>query len=107
MRRGAARRAAVRAHTPAPGAWTQLGEARLKLGPVLAADDAPLPAGTEPGRLAPGAVAALAVAAGALVPLAFSGGFAEHLPGAALSEAARAADRAMYEEKRRFKQHLL
>ena len=38
----------VRACTPAPGAWTLLGEERLKLGPVaVAADQPPLP----PGRV--------------------------------------------------------
>lgn len=29
----------IRAHTPAPGAWTMLGEDRLKLGPVSLTDD--------------------------------------------------------------------
>lgn len=44
----------IRAHTPAPGAWTMLGDDRLKLGPVTpvagdddALDQAPL----EPGRI--------------------------------------------------------
>ncbi len=46
---------AVRAHTPAPGAWTELGEARIKLGPVSAADDdEQAPAGLAPGALAAG-----------------------------------------------------
>ncbi|MEX3529543.1 methionyl-tRNA formyltransferase [Corynebacterium xerosis] len=44
----------IRAHTPAPGAWTMLGDDRLKLGPITpvagdddALDQAPL----EPGRI--------------------------------------------------------
>ncbi|GAA4667958.1 methionyl-tRNA formyltransferase [Gordonia humi] len=43
----------VRAHTPSPGAWTRLGDLRLKLGPVSPADDDPnVPGPLEPGRLA-------------------------------------------------------
>ncbi|WOC14196.1 methionyl-tRNA formyltransferase [Gordonia sp. MP11Mi] len=41
---------AIRAHTPAPGAWTELDDARLKLGAVTSADDDP----TVPGPLAIG-----------------------------------------------------
>ncbi|MDU0477772.1 methionyl-tRNA formyltransferase [Staphylococcus chromogenes] len=37
----------IRAHTPAPGAWTVLGDQRFKLGPVTLCDD---------GDLAPGVV---------------------------------------------------
>ncbi|MBM7369101.1 methionyl-tRNA formyltransferase [Gordonia hydrophobica] len=40
----------VRAHTPAPGSWTTLGDARIKLGPVTPADDDP----AVPTELAPG-----------------------------------------------------
>ncbi|MDL9935800.1 methionyl-tRNA formyltransferase [Gordonia sp. ABSL1-1] len=45
----------IRAHTPAPGAWTALDDARIKLGPVVpvSADDPALPvAGLAPGALA-------------------------------------------------------
>ncbi|MFT3662482.1 MAG: methionyl-tRNA formyltransferase [Gordonia sp. (in: high G+C Gram-positive bacteria)] len=49
---------AIRAHTPAPGAWTQLDQARIKLGPVTIADDAPLPDDTDPAGLAAGAIVA-------------------------------------------------
>ncbi|GAC57320.1 methionyl-tRNA formyltransferase [Gordonia hirsuta DSM 44140 = NBRC 16056] len=49
----------IRAHTPAPGAWTQLGETRIKLGPVTPADEAELPPGDrDPANLAPGQIAA-------------------------------------------------
>jgi len=42
----------IRAHTPAPGAWTTLGGVRLKLGPVTIADTDPLlPDRLEIGRL--------------------------------------------------------
>lgn len=44
----------IRAHTPAPGAWTMLGDDRLKLGPVtpVAGDDDALDqASLEPGRI--------------------------------------------------------
>ena len=44
----------IRAHTPAPGAWTMLGDDRLKLGPVppVAGDDDALDqAPLEPGRI--------------------------------------------------------
>ncbi|MFD8879164.1 methionyl-tRNA formyltransferase [Corynebacterium xerosis] len=44
----------IRAHTPAPGAWTMLGDDRLKLGPVtpVAGDDDALGrAPLEPGRI--------------------------------------------------------
>ncbi|AYJ32404.1 methionyl-tRNA formyltransferase [Corynebacterium xerosis] len=44
----------IRAHTPAPGAWTMLGDDRLKLGPVtpVAGDDDALgQAPLEPGRI--------------------------------------------------------
>ncbi|GAB23631.1 methionyl-tRNA formyltransferase [Gordonia polyisoprenivorans NBRC 16320 = JCM 10675] len=40
----------IRAHTPAPGAWTTHGDLRLKLGPVAIADS------TAPEKLAPGEV---------------------------------------------------
>ncbi|MFT4126031.1 MAG: methionyl-tRNA formyltransferase [Gordonia sp. (in: high G+C Gram-positive bacteria)] len=43
----------IRAHTPAPGAWTTLADARLKLGPVTPVPAAGVPA---PVDLAPGAV---------------------------------------------------
>lgn len=33
---------AIRAHTPAPGAWTRLDDVRIKVGPVSIADDADL-----------------------------------------------------------------
>ncbi|AVM00615.1 methionyl-tRNA formyltransferase [Gordonia iterans] len=49
---------AVRAHTPAPGAWTRLGEVRIKVGPVSIADDALLPDGSDPKSLAAGAISA-------------------------------------------------
>ena len=39
---------AIRAHTPAPGAWTMRGEERFKLGPVTSVDST---------ELAPGQVA--------------------------------------------------
>lgn len=39
---------AIRAHTPGPGAWTQAGEARLKVGPVAVTDRDDL----APGKLA-------------------------------------------------------
>ncbi|MCF8569770.1 methionyl-tRNA formyltransferase [Gordonia sp. HY002] len=43
---------AVRAHTPAPGAWTAVGDIRLKLGPVTPADDDPaVPGPLEIGQL--------------------------------------------------------
>ncbi|KJR01039.1 methionyl-tRNA formyltransferase [Gordonia sihwensis] len=43
----------VRAHTPAPGAWTMLGDARIKLGPVIPVDgDADVPGALECGALA-------------------------------------------------------
>ena len=45
----------IRACTPSPGAWTMLGEARVKLGPV---DPAPEDAASA-GALAPGQVAVL------------------------------------------------
>ncbi|WP_188492533.1 methionyl-tRNA formyltransferase [Williamsia phyllosphaerae] len=35
----------IRSATPAPGSWTELGEVRLKIGPVTMTDDEPLPAG--------------------------------------------------------------
>lgn len=35
----------IRSATPAPGSWTELGEVRLKIGPVTTTDDEPLPAG--------------------------------------------------------------
>ncbi|EGD56081.1 methionyl-tRNA formyltransferase [Gordonia neofelifaecis] len=42
----------IRAHTPAPGAWTTLGDARIKLGPVTPADgDDLVPSGLGPGAL--------------------------------------------------------
>lgn len=44
----------IRAHTPAPGAWTMLGEDRLKLGPVTPVDegdDALGQVSLEPGRI--------------------------------------------------------
>src|SRR5690606_7661273 len=40
----------VRGCTPSPGAWTMLGDDRLKLGPVTVLDDSTL----EPGRLGVG-----------------------------------------------------
>ena len=43
----------IRAHTPAPGAWTTLGDVRLKLGPVTIADaDPALPERLDIGQLA-------------------------------------------------------
>lgn len=43
---------AIRAHTPAPGAWTALGDTRLKLGPVTPADsDAAAPGPLAVGQL--------------------------------------------------------
>lgn len=42
----------VRAHTPAPGAWTTMGEVRLKLGPVTVAEADP----RAPASLMPGAI---------------------------------------------------
>ncbi len=49
----------VRAYTPAPGAWTVLEEARIKVGPVrpVAADDASLPESARGDALAPGVIA--------------------------------------------------
>ena len=45
----------IRAHTPAPGAWTSLGETRIKLGPVSIADDDPqAPEVLEAGAIAAG-----------------------------------------------------
>ncbi|GEE02728.1 methionyl-tRNA formyltransferase [Gordonia spumicola] len=42
----------IRAHTPAPGAWTALGDTRLKLGPVTQADDDPaVPGPLDSGQL--------------------------------------------------------
>ena len=42
----------VRAHTPAPGAWTMLGDARIKLGPLTpVSDDPAVPADLAPGAL--------------------------------------------------------
>ncbi|ALG84749.1 methionyl-tRNA formyltransferase [Gordonia phthalatica] len=42
----------VRAHTPVPGAWTMLGDARIKLGPVTPVDGDPaVPADLAPGDL--------------------------------------------------------
>jgi methionyl-tRNA formyltransferase len=41
----------VRAATPAPGAWTTFGGARVKLGPVALTDDDPLPPGVLRGGL--------------------------------------------------------
>lgn len=50
---------AIRAHTPAPGAWTQLADTRIKLGPVQRADHHELVNGTvAPGELAPGQICA-------------------------------------------------
>lgn len=43
----------IRAHTPAPGAWTMLEEGRLKLGPVSLAPDGPK---LVPGEIANGLV---------------------------------------------------
>lgn len=46
---------ALRAHTPAPGGWTQLGESRIKLGPVTVVDDVEgAPQGLAPGQVAAG-----------------------------------------------------
>ncbi len=36
----------IRSATPAPGCWTELGDVRLKIGPVTITDEEPLPAGT-------------------------------------------------------------
>ncbi|MFC9980039.1 methionyl-tRNA formyltransferase [Gordonia sp. NPDC127522] len=49
----------VRAHTPAPGPWTSLDDARIKVGPVsvASADDPGLPDAVRDGALAPGALA--------------------------------------------------
>jgi methionyl-tRNA formyltransferase len=45
----------IRACTPEPGAWTEFGGARLKLGPVQLAPPEPAPAGPDgPPALAPG-----------------------------------------------------
>ena len=43
----------IRAHTPAPGAWTTLGDARVKLGPVglVGSDDPSAPKDLAPGRV--------------------------------------------------------
>lgn len=50
---------AIRAHTPAPGAWTLLGEDRIKLGPVSPVDgDELLNGTTAPDDLAPGRICA-------------------------------------------------
>lgn len=38
---------AIRAHTPAPGAWTLLGDQRFKIGPVIPAQEP----GLEPGLI--------------------------------------------------------
>ncbi|WP_299574602.1 methionyl-tRNA formyltransferase [uncultured Williamsia sp.] len=46
----------IRSRTPDPGAWTLLGDTRVKLGPVTVATDGDVP--DEIGPLAPGAVAA-------------------------------------------------
>ncbi len=35
----------IRSATPAPGSWTELGDVRLKIGPVTMTDEEPLPAG--------------------------------------------------------------
>ena len=35
----------IRAVTPNPGAWTMIGDLRVKLGPVTVTDDAALPPG--------------------------------------------------------------
>ncbi len=43
----------VRAYTPDPGAWTTVGDHRVRLGPVLLSQDGP--------RLAPGRIAVTAV----------------------------------------------
>lgn len=62
----------VRAHTPAPGAWTMLGDDRLKVGPVTVADDvADLDAGrirVEKKRVLIGAGGGTAVALGEVQP---------------------------------------
>ncbi|MGB3603471.1 methionyl-tRNA formyltransferase [Gordonia sp. (in: high G+C Gram-positive bacteria)] len=42
----------VRAHTPAPGAWTTLGDARIKLGPVTPVDGQEIPGDLSTGTLA-------------------------------------------------------
>lgn len=44
----------IRAHTPAPGAWTTLGDARVKIGPVglVEGDDPAAPTELAPGRVA-------------------------------------------------------
>ena len=49
----------VRAYTPAPGPWTSLDDARIKVGPVsvASADDPGLPDAARDGGLAPGALA--------------------------------------------------
>lgn len=43
----------IRAHTPAPGAWTTLGDARVKVGPVglVGSDDPSAPKDLAPGRV--------------------------------------------------------
>lgn len=43
----------IRAHTPAPGAWTTLGDARVKVGPVglVGSDDPSAPQDLAPGRV--------------------------------------------------------
>lgn len=49
----------IRAHTPAPGAWSELGEVRIKLGPVTVSDGADLLHCTvDPKDLAPGRISA-------------------------------------------------
>jgi methionyl-tRNA formyltransferase len=55
----------IRATTPSPGAWTTLGEARLKLWPVDPAPGNPVPGNPAPGNPAPrNAVSASAPAPG-------------------------------------------
>ena len=50
----------IRACTPAPGAWTMLGDARLKLGPVRASTAAPPGVPLRPGELLAGKSVVLA-----------------------------------------------
>ena len=50
----------IRACTPAPGAWTRLGDARLKLGPVRGGAAAPPGAPLRPGELRAGKSGVLA-----------------------------------------------
>ncbi|UPW11406.1 methionyl-tRNA formyltransferase [Gordonia terrae] len=50
----------IRAYTPAPGPWTSLDDARIKVGPVSivsSTDDPGLPEAVRDGSLAPGALA--------------------------------------------------